>query len=411
VYKLISLYLLIVIGIFIEFDFWGNVGNIIIKLIVFAGISYLMYGYWYAEQNKQNTGIKEETENKPEEISVIQEKKQPLFFDISPTTLTELIEYDEQYNNFIKNQFMIVWDFVYPKNGYVIYRNYQDKMRIIHKNLQPDILIRTDKYPTSLFTLIENREGVLIENKIEQSLNLIPFYMDTDYKPQSLMAFITQMETGEKLYWIFDSDIEENFNTDDSTIMNRIIQNTNAITFEALKSYELNKSCIFIDQKFKIAEKLNTASNVDECLGHFCDFIINNFEASKLTIGMKKSPDAQIAVIKKAIGTDDPYKIGYEFPLDEGLNGFVIMKDKPHLIEDIEKGEYFVPRFSKDEKTNYGLRSYLSVPIDIESNAIGMVTLEHKLENKYTVTDKKNLINFTKILANALYRFEKSKIH
>lgn len=410
-YKLISLYLLIVIGIFIEFGFLGSVGNIIVKLIIFAGISYLMYGYWIAEQNNQGTDLKEETEDKPEETPIIQEEKMPLFFDISSTTLTELIQYDEQYNNFIKNQFMIVWDFVYPKNGYVIYRNSQEKKRIIHENLQPDILIRTDKYPTSLFTLIENKEGVLIENKIDQSLNLIPFYSDTDYKPQSLMAFMTQLESGEKLYWIFDSDIEENFNTGDSTIMNRIIQNNNAITFEALKSFELNKSCIFIDQKLKIAEKLNTASHVDECLEHFCDFIINNFEASKLTIGMKKSPDAQTAVIKKVIGTDDPYKRGYEFPLDEGLNGFVIMKNKPHLIEDIEKGEYFVPRFSKEEKTNYGLRSYLSVPINIESNAIGMVTLEHKLENKYDVSDKKNLINFTKILANALYRFEKSKIY
>ena len=125
---------------------------------------------------------------------------------------------------------------------------------------------------------------------------------------------------------------------------------------------------------------------------------------------MKKNPDAQSAVIKKAIGTDDPFKSGYEFPLDEGLNGFVIMKNKPHLIEDIEKGEYFVPRFSKEEKTNYGLRSYLSVPIEIKSNAIGMVTLEHKIENKYSINDKKNLINYSAILANALYRFEKSKI-
>ena len=379
--------------------------------MLFAGISYIMYGYWIAEQTNQETDIEEESENKPEEVSIVQEEKKPLFFDISSTTLTELIEHDEQYNSFIKNQFMIVWDFVYPKNGYVIYRNSQDKMRIIHKNLQPDILIRTDKYPTSLFTLIENKEGVLIENKIEQTLNLIPFYQDTDYKPQSLLAFIIQLESGEKLYWIFDSDIEENFNTDDTAIMDRIIQNTNAITFEALKSFELNKTCIFIDQKFKIAEKLNTAGKIDECLEHFCDFIINNFEASKLTIGMKKSPDAQTAVIKKAIGTDDPYKSGYEFPLDEGLNGFVIMKNKPHLIEDIEKGEYFVPRFSKEEKTNYGLRSYLSVPIEIESNAIGMITLEHKLENKYSINDKKNLITYSTILANALYRFEKSKTH
>lgn len=407
-YKLIGLYLLIVIGIFIEFSFLGSVGSILIKIILAAGISYLLYDYWTIEQDKQEQI--EESKTEPE-LTIVQEEKKPWFFDISSTRFTDLVEQDSYYKDFLENQFMIVWDFVYPKNGFIIYRNPQDKMKIIHENLQPDILIDTSKYPTSLFTLIENKEGILIENKIEQTLNLIPFYQNSDYKPQSLLAFMIQLESNEKLYWFFDSDITENFNTDDTTTIGRIIQNINTITFEALKSFELNKTCLFLDNKFQIAEKLNTAKNTDECLEYFCDFIINNFEASKLTIGMKKGYDSQSAVIKKAIGTDDPYKSGYEFPLDEGLNGFVILKDKPHLIEDIEKGEYFVPRFSKEEKTNYGLRSFLSVPIDINSNAIGMVTLEHKLENKYNLDDKKTLLNYSTILANALYRFEKTKIH
>lgn len=333
-----------------------------------------------------------------------------MFFEISSTRLTGLIEHDEQYKDFIKNQFMIVWDFIYPKNGYVIYRNPEDKMRLIHKNLQPDILIQTDKYPTSLFTLIENKEGILIENKIEQSLNLIPFYQNTDYTPQSVLAFMIAFESGERLYWIFDSDISENFNTDDITIINRIIKNTDAITYEALKSFELNETCIFLNKKFQMAEKLNTASNVDECLEHFCDFIIDNFEASKLTVAMRENFESQTAVIKKTIGIDDPFKSGYEFPLDEGLNGFVIMKNKPHLIDDIEKGEYFVPRFSKEEKTNYGIRSFLSIPIEIKSHATGSITLEDKLDCKYSNEDKDKLIKYTAILASALYRFEKIKI-
>ena len=407
-YKLIGLYLLIVIGIFIEFSFLGSVGNILIKIIIAAGISYLLYDYWSAEQDTQEQIEESEAES---ELKTVPEVKKPLFFDITSTRFTDLVDQDKYYKDFLENQFMIVWDFIYPKNGFIIYRNSQDKMKIIHENLQPDILIDTNKYPTSLFTLIENKEGILIENKIEQTLNLIPFYQNSDYKPQSVLAFMIQMESGEKLYWFFDSDIVENFNTDDTTTIERVIQNINAITFEALKSFELNKTCLYLDTKFQIAEKLNTAKNTDECLEYFCDFIINNFEASKLTIGMKKVSDSEKAVIKKAIGTDDPFKNGYEFPLDEGLNGFVIMKNKPHLIEDIEKGEYFVPRFSKEEKTNYGLRSYLSVPIEINSNALGMVTLEHKLENRYTLEDKKNLINYSAILANALFRFEKTKIH
>lgn len=408
-YKLIGLYLLIVIGIFIEFSFIGSVGNILIKIIITAGISYLLYEYWANEQNKLEQIEGSETD--PEFTETVQEEKKPLFIDISSTRFTDLVEQDKYYKDFLENQFIIVWDFIYPKNGFIIYHNPEDKMKIIHKNLQPDILIDTNKYPTSLFTLIENKEGILIENKIDQTLNLIPYYQNSDYRPQSLLAFMIKLESGEKLYWFFDSDITENFNTDDTTTIERIIQNINTITFEALKSFDLNNTCIYLNNKFQIAEKLNTAKNMDDCLEYFCDFIINNFEASKLTIGMIKDTDHQTVVIKKAIGTDDPFKSGYEFPIDEGLNGFVIMKNKPHLIEDIEKGEYFVPRFSKEEKTNYGLRSFLSVPIEIKSNAIGMITLEHKLEHKYTLDNKKNLLNYSAILASALYRFEKIKIH
>lgn len=408
-YKLIGLYLLIVVGIFIEFSFLGSVGSILIKLIITASISYLMYGYWVAEQNNQaqEEGTSIESESEPD----IQEENKSLFFDISSTHLTELFEHDEQYSNFIKNQFMIVWDFIYPKNGYIIYRNPENKMRLIYKNLQPDILVQTNNYPNSLFTLIENKEGILIENKIDQGLNLMPFYQDADYNPLSLLAFMIELESNEKLYWIFDSDIAENFNSEDMTIIERIINNTDAITFEALKSYSLDKSCVSLNNKFEMAEKLNTAVSSNECLEYFCGFVINNFEASKMTIALRENSDSQTAIIKKAIGTDDPYKKGFEFPLDEGLNGFVIMKNKPHLIDDIEKGEYFVPRFSKEEKTNYGLRSFLSVPIEIKSNAVGMITLEDKLDNKYSVQDKENLINYSSILANALYRFEKTKIH
>ena len=104
-YKLIGLYLLIVIGIFIEFSFLGSVGNILIKIIITAGISYLLYDYWNSEQDKQDQI--EESETEPELTTTIQEEKKPLFFDISSTRFTDLIEHDTYYKDFIKNQFMI----------------------------------------------------------------------------------------------------------------------------------------------------------------------------------------------------------------------------------------------------------------------------------------------------------------
>jgi len=411
VYKLIGLYLLIVVGIFIQFNFLGSVGNIIFKLMITAGISYLLYDHWITEQKNQKEQIQEqESDIQPEKIPDTDAEDKTLFFDITSTRLTGLIDGDEKYKDFLKHQFMIIWDFIYPKNGYIIYRNTNNKLQFIHKNLQPDILLQSDKYPTSLFTLIENKDGILIENKIEKSLNLIPFYHGSDYIPQSVLAFMLAMDSGEKIYWIFDSDIPENFNREDVNTIKKIIHSTDIFTFEALKSYGLNDTCEYLNSNLHLAENLNKAGNLDECFELFCDFIVNKFEAAKLTVAMRDSFESQTAVIKKSIGLDDPYKSGYTFPLEEGLNGFVIMKNKPHLIEDIEKGEYFVPRYSKEEKTNYGIHSFLAVPIEIKSKAIGMVSLEDKVNKKYSVQDKNILINYAAILANAVYRFEKRKL-
>jgi len=409
VYKFLGLYLLIIVGIFIEFSFIGNVGNTIVKILILAVISYFLYEFWKEfAPVEEETETELETEVEPKETQEPAEQKRALFFDIKSTPITDLFENNSDFRDFIVNQFMIIWGFVYPKNGYVIYKNKEEDIRLVHKNLQPEVLIEPKQNPTSLFTLIENKNGILVENNIEQTLHLIPYYQEESYSPKSLLGFVISFESGEKLYWIFDSDLPDNFNLDDMGIMERINKNTESMTKEALLTSGLNMTCFEVDHKFQIADRLNKANGQEECLDIFCDFVTENFEASKLTIGIRKDNDimAEIAVIAKAIGIDDPYKVGYEFPIDEGVNGMVILKNKPLLFEDIEQGEYFVARFSKEEKSNYSLRSYLSVPIEIDTSALGMVTLEDKNEKKYNNSDKKKLIEYTSILSNALLRFQ-----
>ena len=77
--------------------------------------------------------------------------------------------------------------------------------------------------------------------------------------------------------------------------------------------------------------------------------------------------------------------------MDQGLTGWVIEKNKPYLIEDLEKGEYFIPRYTKEEKTNHGLRSFLVMPFEANGKVYGSLTLEHKIPQKYTEKDKHHL--------------------
>lgn len=403
----IAIYLLIIIGIFVKFNFLGSY-NFIVQILILASISYFLYEIW-KERSAQGHDEHDEVSKaaKGETTEDNKENLKSSFFDIKVSGIKSLFEQHPGYKYFVINQFMLIWDFIFPKNGYIMFKDEKNVVSLIHNNLQPEITIDFDKKPLALLKLIENKNGILVENHIDETLHLIPFYQNTSYKPKSLLGFVLPLESAERMYWIFDSDLAENFNMEDLSIIDRIVKNTSAMTLEALQRLATQVNIYSIEQKFEIAWRLNRAAKRDECLDTFCDFVIEHFQASKLTIAIRKNwfIQADTAVIQKTIGLDDPFKVGFEFPIAEGLNGWVIMKNKPHLIHDIEQGEYFVPRFSKQEKTNYGIRSFLSVPISFDGEAIGMVTLEENQPNKYTTEDKLNLIVFTEILANALNRF------
>jgi hypothetical protein len=422
VYKFLGLYLLIIIGLFIEFSFLGTFGNIVIKILILSSVSYFLYEIWTERTSDNETKdsweqfpsdeVTEHNESSEDSIFSSEEPVRKLtstpVFEIEQTALTVLFNDNEVFRNFLINQFSLIWDYIYPKNGYILYRNKNEESWVLHKNIQPQINADTTHQPKALFTLIDNKDGILIENNIEQTLHLIPFYQNDDYTPKSVLGFASRFDSGEAFYWMFDSDLPDTFNLEDLKILERVNSNSEVMTLEALQNSGLNQLCTGLNRKLDIATKLNSATTYEACIDCFCNFIVEDFEASKLTIALRSEldPDAETANIYKVVGGDDPFESGYEFPLDQGLNGWVIMKNKPHLIENIEKGEYFVPRFSEKEKTNYDLKSYLSVPIPIDDTAIGMVTLEDKQAGKYSSNDKKELIGYTELLAKALQRFE-----
>ncbi len=114
--------------------------------------------------------------------------------------------------------------------------------------------------------------------------------------------------------------------------------------------------------------------------------------------------DSDKAVIRKVIGQQDTFTEDFEFPLEEGLTGWVIGKNKPYIIEDLEKGEYFIPRYTKEEKTNYGLRSFIGIPFNYDDNVYGAITLEAQQNNKYSNFDKQFLQEITNIFSTIFKR-------
>ena len=80
----------------------------------------------------------------------------------------------------------------------------------------------------------------------------------------------------------------------------------------------------------------------------------------------------------------------------DGISGWVIRKNQALILGDLEKGDLFRPRYSGSDKSNFGLRSFLGVPIGFRNQVFGMICLESKQPDFYTDWDQ----NVLKLLAS-----------
>ena len=97
---------------------------------------------------------------------------------------------------------------------------------------------------------------------------------------------------------------------------------------------------------------------------------------------------------------------GIRFSLDEGLNGWVIRRNLPLILKDMEEGDYVRPRYFRDENTKHGLRSFLGVPLGDVENAWGCISVESKAVNRYNEKAKEMLASIAVYLQIALERMQ-----
>ena len=406
-FKFIRIFLLVLIGLFVQFDFLGAAGAVIIKLVLLIGISWELYELWQEQELRKKDTLDESDVISSAPIEEEEKETSISIFDIAIYRLKTLIELEGKYLDFLREQFALIWNLILPHNGYLIYRSENGRLRLLHQKIRAgvDWHFKNDSLPVLDF--VDQHNGMLVENTLLDADRIIPFYRDKSYRPQAFLAFSTPFHTEEKLYWIFDADSNDFFNNEDVPVILSINGNIQNMLELALKEKKLEDFYLYEQDKVEIAKALNVSQTLDQAVEAFAQFLTKQFEASKLTIAFRT--EGNKAVIHKSIGLDDPFKQGYEFVLDEGLNGWVIMKNKPYLIDNIDKGDYFIPRFSRSEKTNYGIKCFLSVPIEQENAAIGLVTLEHKQDNKYKELDKERLKTFTEIFAQTVNRIKQEE--
>jgi transcriptional regulator with GAF, ATPase, and Fis domain len=396
-YKTIIIVALCLIGIFIH-PFDPGIVDFIYRFIVFSIIVYLVYNIY------RQSG---ETEDEIDEPII--KPLPPVAKDEIIVTddwhIGELVEGDERTRNYLNDQFDILSSLIFPDSGWILYKEEDHLVVITYKNFsdQTEPTIQNSYAISGLLQIVDNSDSIVIENNINIADNLLPFYNDTEYSVKSFMGIPITIQNREKIYFIYDSHHPEHFNKDDITLFSKLAENTRIWVLNRVNAYALLTNKKNQEKILDFAKDLNSSKTINSAIEKLSLLISNEFEATRLTISLFKK-DKNTGIIKKVIGQTDDFDENREFNLDEGLTGWVISKQKPYLIDDLEKGDYFIPRYSKDEKTNFGFRSFLGVPVIANDQIYGAVTLEHRLPNKFIEDDKQKIQELADIFSTTFLR-------
>jgi len=397
--QLIIIFLLIFIGIFIKPFSYGLL-DFIYKFIVFVGATYLIYKN-FVQSSDENKDI--------EHIEEIKQRVIPSDIDREnkkPWILSDLLNDDESTQQYIKSQFLALAGILIPDQGWIVYKVNEFKLNVVYQISFSDF--KLDNIPeqidlAGLYKIIDDRDELLIENNIQNANYSFQYYQDIDYKVSSFLSIPIKISDNEKMFFIFDSAVSEQFNKQDTEIIDKITGGIQSTIKYRLKSISLLSELKSNKKLLDFALQINTCKTISTAIDTLANFVSNEFEADRLTIS-STIQDSDKAVIRKVIGQQDTFTEDFEFHLEEGLTGWVIGKNKPYIIEDLEKGEYFIPRYTKEEKSNYGLRSFIGIPFNLDDNVYGAITLEAQQSNKYSNYDKQFLEEITKIFSTIYKR-------
>lgn len=403
-------YILVIIislfGFFVNIESLGQTGNILIKILLFLGLGYIVYRQYAGSgliDDKEQTPKERQTEN----FTASPPIKQVVLSNDEKGNLNTLLSDNEiSLNSFLISQFDILYNFFLPSNGYIFVENQENDFRLFHKSIKQGISWNEPTEIPNILKLLKNHSGkVLVENNLNSNSNILPYYNASTYSPGSVLSFFTTITEEKKIIWVFDAPATGYFNEEDFKVLTQVGFTTHYVITNAFKQKHTTEELVKEKKILMLTYKLNGCSTREELTTVFIEYLAGLFEAHKLTIAMIDMNNTQMATVIKTVGRVDSIKVGARFSLDEGLCGKVLSNKQIYLIEDIEKDGYFIPRFSKNEKTNYGLRSFLAIPLFNNSEIIGLVIMEHKSPGMYTTEHKLKLKEYSGYYSAALSRF------
>lgn len=156
--------------------------------------------------------------------------------------------------------------------------------------------------------------------------------------------------------------------------------------------YQVNRQLSESTKLNALTNALLTIFDMDLLLKVAGKKIADLMEAEKCSLMLLK--DNKL-LIKSAHGIDEDIIKKVRVKVGDGVAGWVVEKGKPLMIADIDKD----PRFRSKKNRKYKSKSFLSVPIKVNGQAIGVLNVTNRRNNKaFSAKD----LNLLEILATSI---------
>ena len=122
------------------------------------------------------------------------------------------------------------------------------------------------------------------------------------------------------------------------------------------------------------------------------------------SILMLQEPGRKSFVVAASIGGEDFVQKGDRIDFETSIAKYAVINKAPLVVEDIEKDT----RFGRKNRSRYGTKSFICMPIKTSNNIAGVLTLSRK--NSDTPFDHEDVEALESLLSNAAFTYENLNI-
>lgn len=246
--------------------------------------------------------------------------------------------------------------------------------------------------------LLQNKNS-LLENSLPEGNVLIPYYEEKKQIARSFIGvpiFYNQKKMG---VLCADSSVEGAFSNDDLSIIKKFSKLISIQIISSNKLYEYETENWIAKVLYDFSKGMLKQESTDEFWAFLCNFLKSVFNIDRVVISERISNErAKISVVSQASGSPI---VGQEFPMDEGMTGWVFRNNQSLLVDDFSAKENYIPRFFLNEAPSINYLSLLAVPIQWGQKVEAVICLESF--NKYQFKDQYKRILETMAFQSAAF--------